>query len=141
MRYKRMDGEHEVWCAVNYAGAVSFGADALGTEYPSEEARDKALQAYELRLRKNFSNRTAYSYDAYGGKFTVFEVEVTSVDGNEAWTKTAKGRSKRRVAMLFADKNLLTAALGEDAAISDRSKAEREALWTSVARWTPEEPK
>lgn len=119
-----------------WQGRATFRCDFLaGKDFDSVEKMEAAIKAHDLSLRKNFKNTTAYTTGDYNqDKNKVYEVKVTSVDGEHAWTTTAKGRTKRRLASLYADKAELESAMS---AVADLEK-QIKAVWSSVRQWDPE---
>lgn len=126
---------YEVVCEV-WSGQTRFRVPALNKEFTDPDKMEKAIQAYDLSLRKDFTNRTAYQHKGgYGRAPQVIEVEVTSVvDEKEAWVKTTAGRSKAMRSALYADKDQVLAAIKVD---EECAKRQSEA-WDAVKRWEPQ---
>ena len=104
----------------------------LGRPFSTMEAAEKAITAYNLSLRKGFTNPVAYRR---GGE----EVRVTSIcdGGRECWIVRAKGdREKTSVASLYANADEVTSASQREREIRD----EIVQLWDNAARWAPEWP-
>lgn len=123
-----------------------FTCDALLNQYGNLKPFNSlksllaALDAYELSLRKNFTNPTAYRFVrfSYGNPETVEEVTVTSTDGKEAWVKTVKGkREKCRINSLYADRDNLQAYLDAVAEVQRELKERTAALEEKLMMWHP----
>ncbi len=112
-------------------GQVSFRCDALGHKsFDSADKIEKAIAAYDLTLRKQFSNRIAWVNHYSRG---VEQVEVTSHDGEHAFIKRNDRREKVRRTELFEDKDALIAMIKQDAEQSMIIKEQ----WLAVKRWEP----
>jgi hypothetical protein len=111
---------------------VEYG-DALRRSFNTIEAAEKAIAAYNLSLRKGFTNPVAYRR---GGE----EVRVTSIcdGGHECWIVRANGeREKTSVASLYASADEVASASQREREIRD----EIVRLWDNATRWAPEWPK
>ncbi len=107
--------------------------DALKRPFNTTEAAEAAIAAYNLSLRKGFTNPAAYRR---GGE----EVRVTSIcdGGRGCWIVRADGRREK------ASLSSLYASADEVASASQREREIRDEivqLWDNAARWTPEWPK
>jgi hypothetical protein len=121
--FKTVYKDQEITARSHDGGQLSFSCDLLketrkhhdGSPYEATKSYDnvesilEAIDRYELSLRKDFVNKTAYRVG--GGwrheKNTVYEVTVTSVtdDGKEAWIKEGdNSRSKVSLKSLYNSK-------------------------------------
>ena len=110
--FKTVYKDQEITARSHDGGQLSFSCNLLketrkhhdGSPYEATKSYDnvesilEAIDRYELSLRKDFVNKTAYRVG--GGwrheKNTVYEVTVTSVtdDGKEAWIKEPPGQNR-----------------------------------------------
>lgn len=131
-----IEGE-ECRLSVWSGGKLRITCDLLaGKEFDSEEKIESAIKAYNLLLRKDFTNKTAYIFERrYGQKESaVIEVEVTSiVDDKEAWIKANGRRMKANRASIYTSRREVQAALDVEA----KCNAEIRAAWDAVERWQP----
>ncbi len=129
-------GEHKGYAiqVIWWNDRLTFRCDALqvGKDYDSVDKIEKAIDAYDLKLRKQFSNPVAW-LKSYRSELT--QVEVTAIDSDEyVWIKKGTRREKARRSELFVDAEAVKVAiayekqLGED--IAD--------IWKSIKRWEPQ---
>lgn len=126
---------------LGYKCSVSFFDDRAAFRCELIEGRDfdtfakleAAIKSRDLSMRKNFTNKIAYGKAGFGDN-GIIAIEVTSIDGSQAWTKTINGKSKRSLSSLFADKDEVQSAI--DFEKDCREKIE--AAWKAVKRWTPQ---
>lgn len=152
-------GEHngyDITGCIYTDGSIGWRCEALEKKNPRwngdhEEFSDyralvNALDAYDLKCRKSFKNKTAYTVRRGWSKTdkTEYEaVEVTSLtpNGKEAWVKTAEGkRRKLDVVSLYESEEAVkffAKYLDETIAKFERDKqALQDAL--DKTRWVPE---
>ncbi len=115
----------------NRFGEFTFMCDALPGSFDSMDKIEKALDGYDLKLRKQFSNPLAW-FKLYRGE--VVQVEVTSLDDQQAWIKRSGKREKVRRSELFEDGDALKALM-----IYEREQNEMlSAKWVALKRWEPQ---
>lgn len=139
-----------------YQFEVSTEPSALGTQatfsatvipsrsYSTEEALEKAIDAFDLKQRKGFKNGSAwmavprYAWTAKGER--VARVTVTSTEGDdEAWVKHEDGRrTKEARNSLFASKEALEWHTGELEALRETWEAAVKVVNARRELWTPE---
>ncbi len=151
-------GEHngyEIIGQVYTDGSIGWRCEALEKKNPrwngdSEEFSGYhqltiALDAYDLKCRKSFTNKTAYIINrgwSRTEKSSCEKVEVTSLtpNGKEAWVKTQEGkRRKLDVASLYADEESVKAymsALDTVIAVFEQDKLDLQAA-LDKCRWVP----
>jgi hypothetical protein len=134
MLFKTKVDDYEVTLEFRYGQPV-FTCGAVSGEFDTPEKMEKAIKVYDLSLRKDFTNKTAYRSAGYGVETSIEEVEVTSVDGKEAWIRSKDGkRQKTSRAYLFAGKDEAAAAHEK---IRELRK-EMDAVMAAVKRWEPQ---
>ena len=112
-------------------GKVEFRVDELAGTYTNVPALEKAIKAYDLKLRKDFTNPSAYMMGRWDKE--IREVTVTSLDGSDAWVTKGGKREKVRRSDLFVDKASVEAAVMFERKLSEDIKS----FWGAVPRWEP----
>lgn len=152
--FKGEHNGHEITAYIYTDGSITFTTDALQEpgaygrttkEFASLSSIEAAIDKYELSLRKNFKNTTAYMVvnPHYRSERAVEAVKITSItqDGKEAWIKTPKDdRRKVRLDELYKDREVCQAYIDALVATTAVYEKERETLKSIVDRhlWTPE---
>src|SRR3990167_212767 len=133
MRFTTKQNDHEY--SVDYFdGRAIFRCDFINKDFDSLAKLEAAVKAEELRVRKDFSNKTAYVVDTYRSREGVIEVEITSLPSDtEAWIKTSHGRTKRNRKSLYADKAEVERTVKEIEAYEKQIAS----LWDGLTRWEP----
>ena len=127
-----MTGEHRGYTVTLFVdlGKTRFRCDAVPGEFDSPEKIERAIDAYDLKVRKQFSNPVAWMKSYRSG---LAQVEVTSLDDQLAWIKRSGKREKVRRSELFEDGEALTALVEYE-----REQAEAlSAKWVALKRWEP----
>jgi len=109
--FKTTYNGHEIIARVHSDGSINYLTEAIqeqgkyyssAKEFTSLKACEAAIDKYDLSLRKEFTNTTAYTIEPgyHGAPGGVDAVTVTSItsDGTEAWIKTAK-HERRKVTL------------------------------------------
>lgn len=152
--FKGRHNEHEITVIVHTDGSVSYKTEVIQEqgkyymeekEFTSLDTIKAAIDKYELSLRKNFKNTTAYMIinPHYQNDRMVEKVTVTSITPNEksAWIKTSKDE-RRKVSLeeLYKDPEVCQAYIAALAATSAVYQKERETLKSIVDKhlWKPE---
>lgn len=152
--FKGSYNHHVVNVKVHSDESVTYTTEALKKKHPKYSWDDfeefdtyakvcRALDAYDLKCRKNFTNKTAYMVERpwNGGTGETEEVTVTSIDanGNEAWVIRKEGRRKVRIESLYADKDICDAYVKALRATIDCFEKEKETLFKKLEefRWVP----
>jgi hypothetical protein len=123
-------GQYEVTVGNGYDSTPD---EFKGKVFRSLEATVKAIRAYNLTLRKSFTNPVAY---VMRHRNETEQVRVTSVteNGRECWITGEQGREKVAITRLFADAVSVGKAIATEA-------AHRQAIqdaWAAVPVWRPE---
>lgn len=135
----RFNGAVPVFTTEELKTPARQGGYATPKEFATLEAICKAIDQYELELRKDFTNATAYrAVKKWGNQepVTIEKVTITSlIDGNYCWLKKPDGgREKYPLQELYDDQNVLADHVKETKAI-DGAAAKAHAA--SVARLAP----
>lgn len=113
-------------------GQVEARSEALpGKKYGTPDEIEKDLKAYNLGLRKDFSNPVAYR--DYGSD--VQEVTVTSVceGGKDAWVRAGGQRMKLSVSGLFVDR----VAVEDYMTFRDANRFAEQQRYKALECWSP----
>ena len=115
---------------------VVFRFDGTNKEFTSFKDLEKGVNAYDLALRKQFSNRTAYMKPSWrmGEQKDIETVEITSTDGKCAWIKRNGQREKVSLDSLYADQEALKAVMEHE----EQMNATIRAQWEGLKRWEPQ---
>ncbi len=100
--------------------------------YATLEALQNAVRRYDLSLKKQFSNKTAYYVDS---RNRLVEVTVTSLDGGkEAWIQSKlMGRQKVSRDSLYANREEVEQLISYE----QDCNAQLRGLWARLDRWEP----
>jgi hypothetical protein len=122
-RYSIWDGKAEYSCADLPAGKQT---------YDSLDALHNAVRRYDLSLKKQFRNKTAYYV---GHNERLIEVTVTSLDEKkEAWiVSKLTGRQKVTRECLFANRAELEKLISDEQESQERFRGR----WSRLDRWEP----
>jgi hypothetical protein len=147
--------DHTITCTVYSDGSVSFKAEALpdtdkwmwsSKEFTSLSSIINALDAYDLSVRKDFSNRHAYviqsDYRSSAHSLMVVPVTVMSITADEqsAWVKNEKGeRRKESRKDLFGSRAACEAYLERLARVTAQYDQDKTTLRAALDmhRWEP----
>lgn len=152
--FKGEHNGHEITVKVHTDGSVNYTTEVFqeqgkyymaAKEFTSLDTIKAAIDKYELSLRKNFKNTTAYMFvhPYYAKEREIEKVTVTSITPNEksAWIKTSKNeRRKVSLSELYKDREVCQAYIAALAATSAVYQKERETLKSIVDKhlWKPE---
>lgn len=137
MNYNGHYKAYDITISTDELRGPRFRCDQVtGTKWYEKEADlVRAIDAYDLKARKNFTNGQAWFFNPRWGRVPS-EVAVTTLDpdGRTAWVMKDGKREKVDIDYLFSDKEKLLEVIKARKELEDRA----EALLEEVPKWKPE---